>query len=188
VDDTATPGTQYCYRVYGYNSAGASGYSNIACGTVQVQTYTVTVAYAGTGTGTVAGGGTYPAGTAVQLTAVPATGSTFGGWSRGGCSGMLTTCTLNLTCSLQIKCHSDGQLYPRPDVDLHGGSSDRWHRDWHRVRWRHVHGRSDRDTDRDARFQVDVRGLVGKHPLRNRRQHTCQVHDACRERELYGDV
>ena len=102
VDSTATPGTQYCYRVYGYNSAGASGYSNVACGTAQVQSYTVTLAYAGTGTGTVTGGGTYPSGTAVKLTEAPGTGSTFGGWSGGGCSGTATMCTFNLTSNVIV--------------------------------------------------------------------------------------
>ncbi|MCX6047702.1 MAG: choice-of-anchor D domain-containing protein, partial [Chloroflexi bacterium] len=51
--------------------------------------YTLTPAMAGTGSGTVSldpPGGTYIAGTVVTVTATPATGSTFTGWS-GTCSG-----------------------------------------------------------------------------------------------------
>lgn len=63
-----------------------------------VQTYSLTVSKAGTGSGTVTSGdGThscgsacshsYPAGTPVTLTATAVSGSAFGGWSGGGCSG-----------------------------------------------------------------------------------------------------
>ncbi|MBI2525483.1 MAG: S8 family serine peptidase [Candidatus Rokubacteria bacterium] len=68
---------------------------------------TLTVSKAGTGSGTVASspagiscGATCAAGFAggatVTLTATPAAGSTFGGWSGGGCSGT-GTCSVTLT-------------------------------------------------------------------------------------------
>ncbi len=46
-----------------------------------VAQHTLTIQPAGTGTGTTTGAGSYNAGTAVTMTATPATGSTFGGWS-----------------------------------------------------------------------------------------------------------
>jgi len=98
VDTAVTAGTTYCYRVRAYNSAGDSAYSNAACGTPAAATlYTVTVGKAGAGSGTVASspsaitcGSTCTAsvasGSSLALSATPATGSTFSGWS-GACTG-----------------------------------------------------------------------------------------------------
>lgn len=98
VDTTVTAGVTYCYQVRAYNDAGDSAPSNEACATATNATlYAVTVSKAGTGSGTVASspsgvdcGGTcsasFNAGTSVGLSATPATGSTFTGWS-GACTG-----------------------------------------------------------------------------------------------------
>lgn len=78
-----------------------------SCSIPPPASYMVTVSKAGTGAGTVSGAGfncgadcteTYPDGTApgVTLTATANAGSTFTGWSGGGCSGD-GTCTLNAT-------------------------------------------------------------------------------------------
>ena len=98
VDATVTAGTTYCYRARAYNAAGDSAYSNEDCAIPASATlYTVTVGKAGTGTGTVASspsaincGSTCSAniasGTSIALSATPAAGSTFTGWS-GACVG-----------------------------------------------------------------------------------------------------
>ena len=98
VDATVTAGTTYCYRVRAYNTAGDSAYSNAACATPASATlYTVTVGKAGAGSGTVGSSPTgitcgsdcsesYASGTSVALSATPASGSTFTGWS-GPCTG-----------------------------------------------------------------------------------------------------
>ncbi len=65
-------------------------------------TYTLTVTQDGTGSGTVTTtptGTTFTAGTPVTLTATPAAGSTFSGWS-GGCSGTSPTCQLTMNSSI----------------------------------------------------------------------------------------
>jgi hypothetical protein len=70
--------------------------------------HTLTVDKAGTGSGRVvstpagiACGGTcsggFQTGAQVMLTETPATGSTFAGWSGGGCSGTVTMCTVTMS-------------------------------------------------------------------------------------------
>jgi len=98
VDTTVTAGVTYCYQVRAYNDAGDSAPSNEGCATASSATlYTVAVTKAGTGTGTVASspsgvacGSTCSAavasGTSISLSATPASGSTFLGWS-GACTG-----------------------------------------------------------------------------------------------------
>lgn len=103
VDGAITQGLTYCYRVKAYSQFGESAYSNEACGSTPSD-YTITILETGTGTGMVTStpagincGTTcsagYPAGTLVTLTATPASGSRFAGWSGGGCSGT-STCTV----------------------------------------------------------------------------------------------
>lgn len=75
-------------------------------------TYQLTVVPAGTGTGTVTSAPTgincgatcsagFTSGTAVVLTAAPSSGSTFTGWSGGGCSGT-STCSVTLTAATSV--------------------------------------------------------------------------------------
>jgi len=96
-DTTIAANTTYCYRVRASNTAGDSAYSNEACASV-AGTFDVTVAKAGTGSGTVMSSPngincgadcfeSFAPGALVTLTATPASGSVFGGWSGGGCAG-----------------------------------------------------------------------------------------------------
>ena len=98
LDTTLTAGTTYCYRVRAYNTAGNSPYTPEGCAVAPTPVVrTLTVAKTGPGTGTVdsspngitCGGtcsATYTSGTTVSLSASPATGATFTGWS-GACTG-----------------------------------------------------------------------------------------------------
>ncbi|MHB8879453.1 MAG: InlB B-repeat-containing protein, partial [Myxococcaceae bacterium] len=108
---TATPTTGSEFT--GWSGGGCTGTgtctTTITAATTVTATFTLTthgltVARAGTGTGTVSSTpagincGTdctedYPFGTSVVLTATPSTGSTFTGWSGGGCSGTGTCAT-----------------------------------------------------------------------------------------------
>ncbi|HYD42028.1 MAG TPA: glycoside hydrolase family 6 protein [Anaeromyxobacter sp.] len=76
--------------------------------TAQNQTYTLTVNKSGTGTGTVSGTGincastcstataSYNSGTVVTLTATPASGATFGGWT-GACTNATGNCVVTMS-------------------------------------------------------------------------------------------
>src|SRR4030095_1499960 len=102
-------GTTYCYRVRAYNAGGASAYSNEQCATTPVATsYTLTVAKSGTGDGVVTATGIncgadctelYASVTSVTLTAIPAGGSSFAGWSGTGCTTGTVTVNGNMTCT-----------------------------------------------------------------------------------------
>ena len=96
-DSTAVVGIMYCYRVKASNADGDSGYSNEACGSPAAG-FGLTVAKAGSGSGTVVSSpavidcgsncvATYAAGKVITLTATPASGSSFSGWSGSGCAG-----------------------------------------------------------------------------------------------------
>jgi hypothetical protein len=73
--------------------------------------YTLTVTTAGSGSGTVTAnpsGPTYAPGTSVTLTASPASGSVFTGWS-GGCSGTSSTCTLTMNANTSVTATFDAR-------------------------------------------------------------------------------
>ena len=109
VDAAITDGLMYCYRVKAYDAYGESPYSNEVCNASMPQPaplpsgYSIAVIKSGTGTGTVVSAPAgincgvdcqeaYGSGTLVTLTASPASGSRFTGWS-GGCSGT-SACTV----------------------------------------------------------------------------------------------
>ena len=89
---------------------------------------TLSVAKAGAGTGTVTSSPAgincgadcsqaFPAGTSVILTANPADGSTFGGWSGGSCSGTGTTCAFTLNGTTNVDAEFDAYT-PGPSFAL----------------------------------------------------------------------
>ena len=111
IDSGLASATTYCYRVRAFNFAGDSAYSNQACGTTP-QTFGLAVVRAGTGSGTVTStpagitcgtscAASYASGTGVTLTAAAASGSTFGGWSGGGCSGT-GSCNVTLSAATTV--------------------------------------------------------------------------------------
>src|SRR5204863_432841 len=80
--------------------------------TFTLRQYTLTVVNSGTGSGVVTSAPAgincgsdctevYDHGTVVTLTATPAAGSTFAGWSGGGCSGT-GTCTTTINAAVTI--------------------------------------------------------------------------------------
>ena len=111
---TATPATGSTFT--GWTGDGCSGTNpcevsmteaKTVAATFTLNTYLLTVSKDGTGSGTVTSspsgidcGGTclyiYDYNTTVTLTATPATGSTFAGWSGGGCTGT-GTCAVSMT-------------------------------------------------------------------------------------------
>jgi Divergent InlB B-repeat domain len=102
-DTTVLAGETYCYRVQAYDAVGSSGYSNEACGSAATS-LVLTVSLSGTGQGTVSSSPdgiscgtdcaeTYSSSTVVTLSAIAESGSTFDGWSGGGCTGT-GTCTV----------------------------------------------------------------------------------------------
>jgi hypothetical protein len=109
IDTHVAAGVVYCYRVQAYNGAGASGFSNEACGAIaQGLNVSVTVAGSGTVTSSPPGiacgadcAGSYPMGALVTLIATPAAGMQFAGWSGGGCGGT-ASCTVTGNGALAV--------------------------------------------------------------------------------------
>jgi uncharacterized repeat protein (TIGR02543 family) len=64
---------------------------------------------------------TYPLGTTVTLTASPATGASFMGWS-GDCSGVASTCTVVMTASRSVTASFATSTFPLTVINTGGGS------------------------------------------------------------------
>jgi len=84
-------------------------------------THALTVNKAGSGQGSITcnGGpcaGRYPEGTALTIAAIPAAGSTFAGWSGGGCSG---TGTCHLTLEADAALTATFNAKPPPPAEEH---------------------------------------------------------------------
>jgi endo-1,4-beta-xylanase len=116
----------------GYQSSGSSDIT-VSEGT-PTNTFALTVTKSGTGSGTVTSntggincGSTCSAninsGTAVTLSASPASGSTFGGWS-GACSGT-GSCIVTMTAARSVTATFNGNTPPPPpgDVSINAGGS-----------------------------------------------------------------
>jgi hypothetical protein len=110
----------YFFVVTAYNAAGyESVYSNEVSVVTSPPQYLLMTTSSGTGQGTISGPGiscgatclaVYDSGTVVSLSASAATGSTFGGWSGGGCSGTgpcTVTMNENTTITANFKTGAD---------------------------------------------------------------------------------
>ena len=117
-DPDPSSGTTYCYRVRAFNATGDSTFTNEACATTSA---TMTVLNLGTGSGTVSSAPagincgsdcseTYTGGTSVTLTATPAAGSTFAGWS-GDCTG-IGLCTVTMDAVKSVTATFERTLTP----------------------------------------------------------------------------
>jgi hypothetical protein len=104
-------GQTYYFAATAYNQAGnQSVYSNEVNNAAPIQQYLLVISKPGTGTGTVSGTGIncgvtclalYSPATVVSLSAKADTGSTFAGWSGGGCSGSgLCAVTMNAATTI----------------------------------------------------------------------------------------
>ena len=115
----------------GLTAAIGGPFDNKGIGAAWVFTFapTVFVSLAGSGSGTVSGSSitcpytcaeTAPAGTQITLTATPAVGSTFAGWSGGGCSGT-ASCQVQLSADTTVTATFTQQ--PTLTVTLAGSGS-----------------------------------------------------------------
>ena len=121
-DPNLSDGTNYCYRVKAFNSAGDSS-SVEACQTTAVlQTFILSITKSGNGSGSVSSNpvavncgtscnATLTTGATVTLVATSAAGSSFTGWSgHADCTDGSVTMNTNKSCIA---------TFNKPNVDLH---------------------------------------------------------------------
>jgi len=142
-----TEGLTYYFAVTAYDTSGnESRYSNEVSKVIQPQQYTLTINKGGAGEGTVTSSPagincgsdcseSYNTGTAVTLTALPSTSSTFAGWSNAGCTGT-GTCIVTMdaaktvTASFTLKSYTitasagtGGYISPSGSVSVNYGAT-----------------------------------------------------------------
>jgi hypothetical protein len=114
-DPNLASSTTCCYRVNAFNTAGSSAYTNEICGTTLAASFTLTLSRTGSGTITSSPAGiscgsdcteAYTSGTVVNLTATPAAGYTFAGWSGTACANGSVTMNSNITCTAVFNLNS----------------------------------------------------------------------------------
>lgn len=107
-----TPNTTYFWRYRFVTDAGTFNSPTQTFTTLAASTFALNVSRNGTGSGTVTSNPTgincgatctasFAQGTTVTLTAAPASGSVFAGWSGGGCSGT-GTCTVTMSAAQSV--------------------------------------------------------------------------------------
>lgn len=107
-----TPNTTYFWRYRFVTDAGTFNSATQTFTTSAAPTFALTVNKTGTGSGTVTSSpagincgatcsASFAQGTTVTLTAAPASGSVFAGWSGGGCSGT-GTCTVTMSAAQSV--------------------------------------------------------------------------------------
>jgi len=109
-DSGLTDGMTYCYRLLAYDASRTSAYSNEGCNVAISTTkkHTLNVGKSGSGSGTVISAPAgitcgsdcsevYFSGTPITLTATPAAGSVFAGWSNPSCGAF--NITANTSCT-----------------------------------------------------------------------------------------
>jgi hypothetical protein len=109
-----TDGLTYYFAVTAYD---ISGNESVCSNEVSARQYTLTVNKGGAGTVTSSPGGiicgpdcseAYKSGTVVTLTPMPNAGSTFIGWSGGGCSGNAPQCSLTISATATLEANFSG--------------------------------------------------------------------------------
>jgi hypothetical protein len=107
-----SPSTTYFWRYRFVTDAGTFNSPTQSFNTAAAPTFTLTVSRNGTGSGTVTSSpsgincgatcsASFTQGATVTLTAAPASGSVFAGWSGGGCSGT-GTCTVTMNVAQSV--------------------------------------------------------------------------------------
>ncbi len=112
--NSLSAGTTYRFAIDAFDAAGnlsgKTGTVSVATPSVAPPTYTLSVTKSGAGSGTVSGGGincgatcsaTITGGTPITLTATPASGSSFAGWS-GACNGTASSCALTINANTAV--------------------------------------------------------------------------------------
>ena len=135
---TATPDSGSAFAGWSGNCSGTGSCTltmdaaKAVGATFSIAPYTVTLAQAGSGSGTVGGGGSYAAGTTVTLTATPAAGSHFAGWSPSPCAASFTMPEGDLTCTATFARNSytvttmagtGGSIAPLSQTVAHGATT-----------------------------------------------------------------